>query len=301
MTFAEISRRNSMIAGLGMASAMAASPTQAAAALKLDDPKERAKVRAKIIASAADEAVPAFYRLHIFAYMHDKNLVPLYTMNNVAIKVCKPMANGNTMITNYEAGVYCKFDTHEVLETWKNPVTGETLEPWHFVGRPISVEVGPDDVITGPGATLKPKPMAIEVVGETVIMPTMSGFSYANPFSPQEFPEDSSGPTMYWDSHYVYFAPLKDVADPNVLRASASIQFQNLVSFQPWAGMGTRPGRSWGRAMGAKMRSLDDIPAAARKGLEQKTPMLFDLTSWPKGRDDADEYKKVLRRKRGKA
>ena len=301
MTFSEISRRNSIIAGLGIASALADSPAQAAQTLKLDDPKERAKVRAKIIASAADEAVPAFYRLHIYAYMHEKNLVPLYTMNNVAIKVCKPMANGNTMITNYEAGVYCKFDTHEVLEKWQNPITGQTLEPWHFIGRPLTVEVGPDEVTTGPGATLKPKPMAIETVGETVILPTMSGFSYPNPFSPTEFPDDSSGPTMYWDSHYVYFAPLKEVADPNVLRASASIQFQNLVSFQPWAGMGTRPGRSWGRAMGAKLKSLDDIPAAARKGLEQKTPMLFDLANWPKDRDDTAEYKKILRAKLKKA
>ncbi|MSO99030.1 MAG: DUF1838 domain-containing protein [Rhodospirillaceae bacterium] len=302
MNHSDLTRRMTMYAGLGVASAFAAGPeaARAATSLKLDDPKERAKIRAKIVASAADEAVPAFYRLHIFAYMHDKNLVPLYTMNNVAIKVCKPMANGNTMITNYEAGVYCKFDTHEVLEIWNNPITGETLEPWHFIGRPLSVEIGPDDVITGPGATLKPKPMAIETVGDTVIMPTMSGFSYPNPFQPSEFPEDSSGPIMYWDSHYVYFAPLKEVADPSVLRASASIQFQNLVSFQPWAGMGTRPGRSWGRALGAKMKNLDEIPAAARKGLEQKVPMLFDLANWPKDRDDAAEFKKVLKKKRGK-
>jgi hypothetical protein len=298
-----ITRRDSMLAGLGsLAAALAggtAAAAQAAAALRLDDPMARARVRAKIVASAADEAVPAFYRLHIFAYMHDRNLVPLYTMNNVAIKVCKPMANGNTMITNYEAGVYCRFDTHDVLETWTNPVTGETLEPWHFIGRPLSVEIGPDEVITGPGATLKPKPMAIETIGDTVVMPTMSGFSYPNPFSPAEFPGDSSGPTMYWDSHYVYFAPLREVADPQVLRAPAAIQFQNLVSFQPWVGMGTRPGRTWGRALGAKLRSLDELPAAARKGLEKHTPMLFDLANWPK-RDDTEEYKKVLRRRRGK-
>jgi hypothetical protein len=296
-----ITRRDSMFAGLGsLAAALAggaAGAAQAAAALRLEDPRVRARVRAKIVASAAEEAVPAFYRLHIFAYMHDRNLVPLYTMNNVAIKVCKPMANGNTMITNYEAGVYCRFDTHDVLETWTNPVTGETLEPWHFIGRPLSVEIGPDEVVTGPGATLKPQPMAIETIGDTVVMPTMSGFSYPNPFSPAEFPEDSSGPTMYWDSHYVYFAPLREVADPQVLRAPAAIQFQNLVSFQPWVGMGRRPGRTWGRALGAKLRSLDEIPPAARKGLEKHTPMLFDLANWPK-RDDTEEYKKVLRRRR---
>ncbi len=308
MKTAKPTRRDAIAAGLGLSTFSAtqtkAGPRRArrvSTTLRLDDPGERARIRAKIVASAAAETVPAFYRLHIYAYMHQGNLIPLYTMNNVAIKVCRPMANGHTMITNYEAGVYCKFDTHEVLETWRNPVTDEVLEPWHFIGRPLSVEIGPDEVITGPGATLKPKTMAIETVGDTVIMPTMSGFAYPNPFSPSEFPDDSSGPTMFWDSHYVYFAPLAEVADPAVLRASASIQFQNLVSFQPWAGMGTRPGRSWGRAFGRKLQDLEQIPASARKGLEQKTPMLFDLASWPKDRDDSAEYKKILRQKRGTA
>ena len=84
---------------------------------------------------------------------------------------------------------------------------------------------------------------------------------------------------------------------PQLSGAPAAIQFQNLVSFQPWVGMGTRPGRTWGRALGAKLRSLDEIPPAARRGLEKHTPMLFDLPNWPK-RDDTEEYKKVLRRRR---
>ncbi len=291
----------SLAASSGLVAATAATPLAAALRRRLEDPKERARIRAKIVASAAAEAVPGFYRLHVFAYMHQGNLIPLYTMNNVAVKVCRPMPNGNTMITNYEAGVYCRFDTHEVLQNWRNPVTEELLEPWHFIGRPLSVEIGPDEVITGPGATLKPTTMAIDIVGDTVVMPTTSGFSYPNPFTPAEFPEDSSGPTMFWDSHYSYFAPLQAVADPAVLRAPASIQFQNLVSFQPWAGMGTRPGRTWGRALGAKLRSIDEIPAEARAGLERHTPMLFDLPSWPKDRDDSAEYRKLLLRKRGRA
>ena len=80
-------------------------------------------------------------------------------------------------------------------------------------------------------------------------------------------------------------------------RAPAVIQFQNLVSFQPWVGMGTRPGRTWGRALGVKLRGLDEIPAQARQGLEKHTPMLFDLHSWPDW-NEAAEYAKVLRRRR---
>ncbi len=301
MDDAVFTRRATLAGGLGLAAAFGTDLGSATEKLapNLEDPRERARIRAKIVGSAGEETVPAFYRLHVFAYMNEGTLIPLYTMNNVVIRVCRPMANGHTMMTTYEAGVLCRFDTHEVLDRWVNPVTGESLDSWPFIGRPITVEIGPDAVITGPGAHLKPQPMAIETVGDTVMMPTMSDYSYKNPFTPEEFPKDSSGPTVDWDSHYVYFAPLRAVADTSVLRAPAAIQFQNLVSFQPWLGMGTRPGRSWGRAMGAKLRSLDDIPAAARAGLEQKAPMLFDLASWPKDRDEVAEYKKVLREKRG--
>jgi hypothetical protein len=70
-------------------------------------------------------------------------------------------------------------------------------------------------------------------------------------------------------------ARVVDVANPDINRAPSFSSFQNLVSFaQP---MG-RPGRSYGKAYGAKLNSLDDIPKAARATLETQTPEIFDLS-----------------------
>ena len=44
-------------------------------------------------------------------------------------------------------------------------------------------------------------------------------------------------------------------------------------------------------ALGAKLRSLDDIPKGARAALEKKTPEIFDLKNWgSKPRNDFAEY-----------
>ena len=39
-----------------------------------------------------------------------------------------------------------------------------------------------------------------------------------------------------------------------------------------------------------KLRSLDGIPLAARKGLEKYTPEIFDTANWTKQRMDILEY-----------
>jgi hypothetical protein len=42
--------------------------------------------------------------------------------------------------------------------------------------------------------------------------------------------------------------------------------------------------------LGTKLKSLDDLPAAARAAFERKTPEIFDLPSWNAPRIDFAEY-----------
>src|SRR5262245_39607072 len=93
--------------------------------LNFQDPKERAKIRAKVVGSFVEQTVYMFYRLHLYAYMNDGNLIPLTTMNNLNITKWKPLPNGNYAGTVHESGAYCKFDTDEPLDVFENPITGE--------------------------------------------------------------------------------------------------------------------------------------------------------------------------------
>ena len=95
---------------------------------------------------------------------------------------------------------------------------------------------------------------------------------------------------FYWDSHYFFSASVAEAADPRVSSVLSTVQFQNLVSFHPWLGMGRTPGRTYGKGLGAKLRSLDDMPRAPRALLEKHAPQIFDLPSWTAPRLDFMEY-----------
>lgn len=289
-----LTRRDAILAGAGTAltggvlSGCASAP---APELDLEDPAVRARVRAKVSGSAAEETVYRFYRLHLYAYMHDANLVPLFTMNNLNVTQCRPLEDNQYAFKVFECGVYCKFDTDEVLESWENPITGEVREPWTFLGGPLNVKMGPDGVETPPEATVHPTPLRMETYGGMVFVPIASHFSYPSPFDPDEWPKESPGRTHYWDSLFVHAARLEDVVNPEINNAPAFCQFQNLVSWGPWVGMGGHAGRSYGRAYGTKLASIDELPAGARKSLELKAPKIFDVENWTEYHDYIEEYK----------
>ncbi|MEZ5513697.1 MAG: DUF1838 family protein [Steroidobacteraceae bacterium] len=306
MTESTISRRNALkhsvllggaLAGVTSGAMGLLVPTSALGAsanavssLNLEDPVERTRVLAKIRGSIAEETVYTFCRLHLYLYLNDGNLLPMLTMQNLNAARWRPLPNGHYAGKVYEVGVYTKFDTDEVVDTWRNPVTGEDRKIWQFFGGPLSVEIGPDGIVTGPEATLKPKEMRIDVLGATVITPNHSAFSFPNPFKEDKWPKEAGGPTFFWDSHYFHAASLADVLNPDLSRVISVTQFQNMVSFHPWLGMGKTPGRTYGKGLGSKLRSLDDVPAAARAVLEQRAPEIFELDKWTKPRIDFMEY-----------
>lgn len=292
----KFSRRNALaataaIGSMGMLpSELAGAASATNASLRLDDPRERARILTKIKGSVGEEPVYTFCRLHLYLWLNDGNLKPMMTMQNLNAAMWRPLPNGNYQGTVREVGAYTAFDSDEIIDHWVNPVTGEKREVWQFAGGPMSVEIGPEGIITGADATLKPKEMRIDVIGDKILVANQSAFSFPNPFKEDKWPREAGAPMFFWDSHYFFSAQVADVLNPKLVSAPATVQFQNLVSFHPWLGMGKTPGRTYGKALGTKLRSLDDLPRGARVALEKRTPEIFDLAAWTKPRNDFAEF-----------
>ena len=92
------------------------------------------------------------------------------------------------------------------------------------------------------------------------------------------------------ESQSTYAAKVADVANPDLASAPAFCQFQNLGTWHPWLGMGNRPGRSYGKAYGAKLSGPEAIPKAVRAGFDRKTPQVFDFESWTAPHYELKEY-----------
>ena len=263
----------------------------------LGDSATRARMRARIIGSCAAETVFLFYRLHIYGYTGQGNLIPFFTMNNLNISEWTPLAGDRYQSKSFESGVYCRFNTDEPLDEWRNPVSGEMRKVWHFYGGPFSVTIGADGIVTK-GADLRPELLRMETMGDMVFVPTSSSAAFPNAADPETYPKLSSGKTIFWESHATYAAKLDDAVNPHLTSAPAFCTFQNMASWHPWLGMGGRaetgPGRTWGRAYGAKIAGLDQIPAGARAALASHTPEIFNWRNWTGFRNDFADYLKTV-------
>jgi hypothetical protein len=297
----DLSRR-SMLTGVPAVAgaALLGAHTASAAPLSrpnLADPAVRARLRARIIGSCARETVFLFYRLHIYGYAGDGNLIPFFTMNHLNVSEWTPLPGNLYQSKTFESGVYCKFNTDEPLDTWVNPITGEARKVWQFYGGPFTVTIGADGIVTK-GADLRPELLRMEEMGDMLFVPTSSSAAFPNAAAPEAYPHLSSGKTIFWESHATYAAKLEDAYNEKLTSAPAFCQFQNMASWHPWLGMGgrpeTKPGRTWGRAYGTKLASLDQIPAGARRSLESHTPDIFNWQSWTGMRNDMGDYLKTV-------
>ncbi len=299
MTNSTLTRRGLLGAAMGAGSSLAIMGTStplgaAAARLNLDDPVERAKIRAKIVGSAVEEDVHALYKLHVYGYLNKDNTIPLFSMTNYTVTKWRPVENGNFKTLHYESGVYTTFNTDDYIEEWENPVTGEKREVWQFRFGPIPADVGPDGTITGEIATVHPESQGTPIIGDTIFLPSQSSFKFPNPLQPDEWPKESAGAIFHWDSFSTHSALAEDVANPDLMNVTSHGQFQNLVSWHPWLGMSQTPGRTFGRAYGSKLpNGVDDLPNHARAALERHVPEIFDIENWTKSFDDFSEFKEA--------
>jgi len=278
------------MAGLG-ASASAAAPSISAgeAAERLTDPATRARVRARVIGSVAEEISYKFFRLHLYAFLGDGNLIQLFTMNHLSAGKWRPAGGNMYHSTTWECGYYCRFDTDEPLEKWDNPVTGETLDVFNFLGGPFEVNIGADGVETQ-GADLRPQVLRMEAINNQLIVPTIASMALPQMVDGEKYPASWSGPTNFWESQATFSANVEDAFNEELTKAPAFCHFQNLASWHPWLRMGSRPGRTYGNARGAKISSLSEIPGNILADLEKYTPEIFDLDSWTTPRLETLEY-----------
>ncbi|MEL7029866.1 MAG: DUF1838 family protein, partial [Pseudomonadota bacterium] len=271
-----VSRRQAITgAGALGASALAAPAfaTSGATALNLSSPEALSEARIKIVGSIAEETVTTFQRFHIYGDPHGGNLTPLFSMNNLHVDKWRPVERGTYALTHFEVGYYTEFDSETPLENWKNPYTEEMNEIFVFRLGPVLREYYPDRIVA-PG--LAPDPLTLQVIGDRVFLPTLSTHEIPNMFSPEEFPEESTGEIVYWDSMFTYSAPLAAVADPAVANAPNHCHLQNAVSWAPWMRMGLRPGRTTVQAFGCKIAGFEALPAKTRAGFEKYTPEIFE-------------------------
>ncbi len=292
--------RRSMLKGLGAgalgAAALGGCATESTTAnrvpLDLNDPVSRLRARVKTFGSLAEETVHRVSRGHVWAYFHEGNFEPLFSMINYNVTRWRQVEEYQYEATMNEVALFTRFDTDEVITHWDNPYTGETVEVQQYIVGPIYIQNGLDGTVTDENATIVPQNMQWWTVGGKLYLPIQSTFKFPNPLQPDVWPKASGGPNFYWDSFIFFAAEISDLENPDLTMAPAISHYQETLNWNPWMLMGQRPGRQLSRGYGCKLRNLDEMPSNLRASLEKYSPEIFDLENWTDMKNDMMEFMK---------
>ncbi len=282
--------------------APASSPTDASAAaapqaraLDLTNADDNLTALVKMRCSLDPEQdVVTWWKGTIFANLPEK--APQAILGFEGFNVCRtvPQEDGTWQFRSRELSFYRDLATGELIDTWVNPFTGLTNEVVHVANDPVS------HVFSNRTRAGDPNIYPWIEKGGDLMLTFNVPLTYPNPLSPDEFPEESSGPMYTGSEHFMFFTPRAAIDDPSLKSAPASYGWTRIGPWLPWMKMGTAPGNLLYIAQGHKVAGIDDLPADMRERIARDFPQYAtapdswyqpNATSWT-------YYKKIMEQRR---
>ena len=157
-----------------------------------------------------------------------------------------------------EVAYFTDLEDGSLLETWENPVTGETVEV-------PQVRMGPASfTITADGLTIQ------QAAGEAVGMDLRHRFKPAvmqgdDVWISEEIHVDGTPPgrdakPFVYNEMTTYHGFRADLEDPAQSTVPTTVSFHGLVTWRPWMGFGDLPGHTTAHGAGARAEKIDDFP-----------------------------------------
>jgi Protein of unknown function (DUF1838) len=265
-------RRQMWWAGLGLTgSALALPRTRATVTPSLDlhDPRTALRSYVKLRGSLGDETVFQPYEGDIFRVSDGEVSTPLCGFIGLQKSVWRRVGEDVYANEDYDIGFYVDYQSRQILDSWRNPLTGETVEVFHYRGGPSgarhSLDSGSGDVYGGSAGRWS-------VMGEQLWHTASNWGERPNPLQPKDWPRASSGERLQGSMSLSFAGRLAEVADPRRLQVPALQIWTNTTAWMPWMEMGQRPGFNLWRWIGAKGTPREQLDRALVESVERVMP-----------------------------
>lgn len=198
-------------------------------------------------------------------------LTALYANHVGTVMRVEPREDGGMDVTSLEITVPMLVNSSTPMREWTNPYTGEVL--------PVTVRpIGPTTVryddrgardfpteLGGARLEVEAESLPPTVVGDRVFL---SEHVRAKVFRPNR-----DGPYVVNDMSQ-FQGSLAQLSNPATVSADATVSFGEVTGWQRWMNMGDRPGGLTSRTVGAKVASIDEMPAVWRQAVATLMPDL---------------------------
>lgn len=277
-------------------------------ALNFEDPYDNLYAFGKIWGSYDAPVLSGFHGL-MYARIGARRLVPLFGYTGTGCMQSKVDQDGNVWIRGKETGYFTDLATGDILETWKNPWTGKTVEVFNFynpaMGGKLTAEMprfamgaARDDATlmndgthrhasgSGTSGTV-PFILPFETYGDDLMLAWDYAHEYTNPVTPEGWPEASTGPRISPSEHFTFCMSLAEMRDRSVPTSRFVAGFSRLSQWWPWMRMGghelAESGVVFGRIFSHKgLKGTGDIPPKVLAYIETHAPNYLTVPDdWP--------------------
>lgn len=182
------------------------------------------------------------------------------------IPVSDPKRGDGFRLISREVMLFTDPETGQIIHEWKNPWTDETVEVMHIANDPVNMR--PNFPLDAEG---KPKPpMMLKRMGEWVLMPLEVPLFYPNPLAGAY--QDYVG-NKYHAMEIFDFAARADILlDTRYPTAYPTVSWVRISDWMPWMKMRGRQGQIVFNAMGAKLKSYDELPKLLKDEIAANYP-----------------------------
>jgi Protein of unknown function (DUF1838) len=293
-------------AGLAAGTATAATTTSAHAATRpvnLNDPKDNLYAFGKIWAGYDEPVIGGFHGL-MYARTGNSRMIPVFGYAGTGVLQAQYEPEGFLRIKSRETGYFTDLRTGEVLETWKNPFTEETVEVYHFYNPLLGgrlgtqmprFQMGPGNdpptlmnegsVFPGPDGKI-PFQIPYDEFGDDLMVSWDYTHDHINPVPPEGWPKSSTGPRITPSEHFTFTVSRKQLEDADAKTCRMVAGFSRQSPWWPWMKMGGHKyadGILFGRMSSHKgLKGTADVHPKILKYIEKHAPEYLTLPKdWP--------------------
>lgn len=244
--------------------------------LSFDNPRENVRTLTRLSATLAPGGVGYVrYRGRAFGLPAEGAAFPLYDIDGIGALRAIEQPGGVFRFLFSEFALYLDLATGLPLETWKNPITGRTVEVWHQRNGPVNYALDPAKASFGnfarAGDAAPGFQLPWRIIGDRAVFALDVVADRKNPLDPAEWPLESSGPTLPTTEHSQYIVSRADIERRKLPSLPFVATLQSIKPWHPWMLMGQRPGRVFARMVGEKVSGPEVLAPAslayARKNL----------------------------------
>jgi len=224
------------------------------------------KITRKIACSTVD-GEPATYWWFGKAYSRRQGErdIHLFDVEGMNVRACASTPDGGFKLVSRELLMYRDKETGDVLKTWDNPWTGETVDVLHVANDPVNGKYSPkardgsdykwSGVISG------------DVWWQTATVPLY----YPNVLGSEYQAE--VGPWYHATEMFNFFGPTDSLLDPESTGAEGvEVGWARMSDWLPWMKMSGREGIIYMHTAGKKLGSWDELPTWFKEEIDKNYP-----------------------------